>query len=161
MASQFLTGREARMMRNDWKMLLASQDAIGLTLRSKQREVNPGDVDDEPVADPVYGVVDGGVAVIVDTPIRAVQRFVDGMSQDLKKWEILKVGDCVFYMDVTPVIATETSVDGIKVIEIVDAYQQKWVPVPNQPAGLQAYMRMKLGVVGQIAQVLVCRLKKD
>ncbi len=158
MPNPFLTGREALKIRHDWKNLLLSPNAVTVTLRSLSRQASEDEDAAELAIDPVYHIATGGEQLTVDQSVRAIMQIVEPNNQNTLKWEVLKVGDAIFYLADTPVVAIGNSANGVKVVRIVDADGQIWTPVLETPKGLYDYLRMKLGVVGQVAQVIPCRL---
>lgn len=143
--SGFLTASEILMMKNDFKILLASPEATDVTITYK--------VPTSPVVEPAYGTVDTSGWITKTKKSKCIQQMINPRDEKLLSFGILEVGDCILHLPTS----LDLSVDNYDsmVITIVGV---EWVPVPRNREQFYNYLIVRLGQ-GQLAQVIACKLK--
>lgn len=143
----FLSGSEIGLIKSDWAALLKSPEATVVTF--KRKELSGGSSVDD-----VFDVEDGSVEDQSFTG-RAIQQIVKPRDEDLTKWGILEVGDCIFYTDIDHDLSQGLS----ESLVIEGPNGTEWIPVPRKFKSFHNYLLTRLGS-SQLAQVVPCNLKR-
>jgi hypothetical protein len=144
----FLRPSEANLVKRDYKELLASCEAVTLSIAYK--------VPVNPVYDPVYKVTtaDSWTNTVIAPSPKAIQQIVKPVHYEVLKWGILEAGDCIFYL---PNDIDLSSID-YDTCEIT-AVNVTWIPVPVKRKEFWNYLIHRLGD-SQIGQVIPCKIKQ-
>ena len=142
----FLRPHEANLILRDYKELLASPEALVLTINYKTPVT--------PVFDPVYQVYTAASWTNSTLTPRAIQQIVKPTHNEVLKWGILEAGDCMFYL----LNSVDLSVINYDSCEIV-AGGVTWIPVPVERKEFYNYLLHRLGST-QVGQVIPAKLKQ-
>lgn len=116
--SGFMRGYEAQLIRRDAKeMILSDREAADVEVHYQY--LSGGSYDS------VYQVQTGGTLVtgIFYSPsLKAIQKIVQPKDQQIWKWGIMEVGDCIFYFDTSADIKSTQNIPFVVVPVVDDNY---------------------------------------
>lgn len=152
----FLAPHEIGLIRQDYRQMLASSDAIQVTL--EYQSLLAGQVS---ALDEVYHRETSRLETLRLTKLPCLFRIVHERNLRVLAFQIVEVGDAIFYFPET--LNLEEPVKGhpavAETISFLEPQGSQWTPVLKDAGPLRRYLAMEFGGRA-IAQVVPCTLRK-
>lgn len=145
----FLSSYEANLIRRDYRWFLQSAETSAISI-VYQKPVDP-------TYDPVYDrtLSDDWETITEDT--KASQKIITPADEEILKWGILQVGDCLFFLlETLDLYDYEDHPITIRVHETPTL----WEVIPRASRDVYERLGFRLGNT-QVAQLFAARLKQD